>query len=104
MIRPLSVRGDCDGNTDDAEEHEDQSPPSEVWEAAANGGYYGADESNNPGKLYTRLATQPQQGSRSRDTDNADRNGSQREGIANYAAEAEGGPLAVAVSIFHFAQ
>lgn len=38
MVGPLSVRGDGDGDTGDAEEHEDEGPPGEVGEAAMDGG------------------------------------------------------------------
>jgi len=51
MVGPLGVGGDCDSDTDDAEEHEDQRPPREVGEAAADGGYYGADKGDDPCEL-----------------------------------------------------
>lgn len=54
MVSALSIRSDCDGDADNAEEHEDESPPCEVWEAAVNGGYYGADKGDDPGKLWQR--------------------------------------------------
>ena len=37
MVGPLSIRGDGDCDANNAEEHEDQCPPGEVGEAAANG-------------------------------------------------------------------
>lgn len=58
MVCPLSIRGNGDGDAENAEEHEDQRPPGEVGEAAADGGYYGADESDDPRELDTRLAGQ----------------------------------------------
>jgi hypothetical protein len=33
MVRSLSTRSYCDGNADDAEEHEDECPPGIVGEA-----------------------------------------------------------------------
>jgi hypothetical protein len=57
MVRPLGIRGDCYGDARDAEEHEDERPPGEVGEATVDGRYYGADKGDDPGELYTTLAT-----------------------------------------------
>jgi hypothetical protein len=54
MVRPLRLRSDCNGDADNAEEHEDQCPPCIVWESilsALCGRYYGADKGDYPGKL-----------------------------------------------------
>lgn len=37
MVGSLRVRCDCDGDADDAKEHEDERPPGEVGEAAVDG-------------------------------------------------------------------
>jgi hypothetical protein len=111
MVRPLDPRGDGHGHANDDEEHEHDGPPGIVGEAdqvarvvfgAARGGYYGADEGDDPGKLLPLALSLTARGQRS--THNGNRNGGQRKGIADDAADAEGRPLAVAVSVFHFAQ
>lgn len=51
-------------------------------------------------RLAVSLTERPSTGS----THDADGDGGQRKGIADDAADAEGRPLAVAVSVFHFAQ
>lgn len=67
------------------------------------GGQYGADEGDNPRKLY-KISTQPHAGPERRRTHNADGDSGQRERVANDAADAEGRPLCLVVSVFHFAQ
>lgn len=52
MVRPLSIRGNCDRNARDAEEHEDQRPPRKVGEATVDSRYYRADKSDDPGELF----------------------------------------------------
>jgi len=37
MVSSLRIRCDCDGDTDNAKEHEDERPPGEIGEAAADG-------------------------------------------------------------------
>jgi hypothetical protein len=103
MVGPLSIRGDCDGDADDAKEHEDESPPGKVWEAAMDGGYYGADERDDPGKLWTRLAMAGRWAD-ALETHDADGDGGEGERVANDAAEAEARrPLAVG-SVIHFGE
>ena len=104
MVRPLRTRGYCDCYAADAEEHEDQCPPCEVGKSAVNGRYYGADESDNPSELSPKLACQLQQTAQGTETDHADRDGGKRKRIANDAADAKRRPLAVSMTIFHFAQ
>lgn len=82
MIGALGVRGNGDGDADDAKEHEDEGPPGEVGEAAVDGGEDGADKGDDPGEQ-------------------ADGDGGQGKGVADDAAETEGGTLAVVVAVFH---
>lgn len=107
MVCPLGAGRNGHGNTNDAEEHEDQRPPRVVGEPdviAQRGGYYRADEGDDPGKLHRLALSLLTMLARSRSTDNGNGDGGQRKGIADDAADAEGRPLAVAVSVFHFAQ
>jgi hypothetical protein len=54
MVGSLRIWCDGDGDADDAKEHENQRPPGEVGEAAADGWYYRTYKSDDPGKLsYT---------------------------------------------------
>lgn len=103
VVGPLCIRGDCDGDACDAEEHEDQRPPGEVGEATMEGRYYGADECDDPGELHTGLVSAAAT-CHNTGTDDADGDGCESEGVADDAAEAERGPLAVAVAVFHFVQ
>ena len=97
MVGPFGIRGDGDCDADDAEEHEDQRPPGEVGEAAAEGGYYARDKGDDPGELplgqYSAAAATSVQ------THDADRNGRQREGVADDAADAERGGTRAAVAV-----
>lgn len=61
MVSPLGAGCHGNGHADDTEEHEDQRPPRVVGEpdvVAQRGGYYGADEGDDPGKLH-EVSTQP---------------------------------------------
>lgn len=58
VIGALSVRGDGHGDAGDAEEHEDEGPPCEVGEAAADGGYYAGDKGDEPGELGQSVSVQ----------------------------------------------
>lgn len=104
MVSPLSIRGDCDGDADNAEEHEDQSPPCEVWKAAMNGRYYGADKRDDPGELWHEVSEGRRDWGRAGATHDANGDCGEGEGVANNAAETEARrPLAVA-SVFHFCE
>lgn len=51
MICVDRVRGDCDGDADDAKEHVNQRPPRVVWVCRVNVRDDGADKSNEPCNL-----------------------------------------------------
>lgn len=104
MVRPLSIRGDCDGDTCDAEEHEDQRPPREVGKATVDSRYYGADKGDDPGELLYNVSQRAPSDCRELPdiTHNANRYGGQRKGISNDATQAEARRSLAVASVFHF--
>lgn len=112
MVGPLRIRGDCDDDADDAEEHVHKRPPGEIGEAVVvvaagahvGGRYYRADEGDDPGELSVTLAVERGRSRRMGATDDAYRHRREGERVSDDAAGAEGGAAATSVSVFHFAQ